>query len=153
MKKIILILLTIMTVSLNSFSFATADNSVPDFVIDEVNSGEVLKENNDSESNITEATDKILSNMSKKDRKIAEYTDKYNNKTNAYVAYYLEVIQLYSIPVCIIGLAIGAFNFYIIGEKKLDKREQGFGYIMAFLCGLVFFQVLPFIFALLVAGK
>ena len=54
---------------------------------------------------------------------------------------------------CVIGIALGAFNFYIIGEKKLDKREKGFSYIMAFLCGLAFFQALPLGFALLVAGK
>ncbi len=116
-------------------------------------------ENNKTDTNNLEdepktpATEKILKNISEKDRKIAEYTDKYNNRTYGITAYYLELAQVYSIPICIIGLSIGAFNFYIIGEKKLDKREQGFGMIMAFLCGIVFFQVLPLIFALLVAGK
>ena len=97
----------------------------------------------------TPATDKILENISEKDRKIAEYTDKYNNETYGIIAYYLEIIQIYSIPVCIVGMTIGAFNLYIIGQKKLDKREQGFAMLMAFLVALVFFQVMPLIFALL----
>ena len=91
--------------------------------------------------------------MSKKERKIAKYTDKYNNKTLAYTAYGLDVAQLYSIPVFIILITWGAFNCYIIGEKKLDKREHGFAMIVAGLVGLVVFQVLPFLFALLVIGK
>ena len=149
MKKIILILSTVMVLLSSTLSFATEEMAHSQPVIKTEESGETVK----SEVEMTPASEKILDNMSKKERKIAEYEDKYNDKTMAYTAYYLDIIQLYSIPVCIIGLTIGAFNFYIIGEKKLDKREQGFGFIMAFLCGLVFFQVLPFIFALLVAGK
>ena len=102
---------------------------------------------------LTQASEKILENMSKKDRKIKEYTLKYNDVNFARVAYWLDWIQLYSIPLFIIGIAIGAFNFYIIGEKKLDKKEQGFSIMRAVLCIFVIFQVLPFLFALLVAGK
>lgn len=149
MKKIILILSMVMILCSSTLSFATGEGILDeDTVMVTEESGEVAKD-----EEITPASEKILENMSKKERKIAEYTDKYNNKTYAYTAYYLDIIQLYSIPICIIGLTIGAFNFYIIGEKKLDKREQGFGFLIAFLCGLVFFQVLPFLFALLVAGK
>ena len=155
MKKIILILTTVIMLVSSSLTFASGSqhsSEMPNFST-EIISGESVENKVDNMDEVTPATDKILSNMSKKDRKIAEYTDKYNDKTYAYTAYYLDLIQLYSIPVCIIGITIGAFNFYIIGEKKLDKKEQGFGFIMAFLCGLVFFQVLPFVFALLVAGK
>ena len=148
MKKVILILSMIMVLFTSSLSFATNEVENSPQVIETQESEEKIEE-----QEMTPATEKILENMSKKERKLAEYEDKYNDKFLAQVADYLDIIQLYSIPVCIIGLAIGAFNFYIIGEKKLDKREQGFGFIMAFLCGLVFFQVLPFIFALLVAGK
>lgn len=149
MKKIILILSTVMVLFTGTLSFATNDMADDKEIFNfSTVSGESVED-----TEMTPASEKIVENMSKKDRKIAEYTDKYNDKTLAVTAYYLDVIQLYSIPVCIIGLTIGAFNFYIIGEKKLDKREQGFSFILAFLCGLVFFQVLPFVFALLVAGK
>ena len=155
MKKIVLILTTVIMLISTSLTFASGSQHSterPNFPTETISEESVENKVDDVEE-VTPATDKILSNMSKKDRKIAEYTDKYNDKTYAYTAYYLDLIQLYSIPVCIIGITIGAFNFYIIGEKKLDKKEQGFGFIMAFLCGLVFFQVLPFVFALLVAGK
>ena len=152
MKKVILILTMVMIIFSSSISLATETVvNTPSFSVE--TSGEIAKNSSEHEEELTQASDKILSNMTKKERKIAEYTDKYNDKFYAEVAYYLDIFQMYSIPVCIILLAIGAFNFYIIGEKKLDKKEQGFGFIMAALCGLVFFQVLPFIFALLVAGK
>lgn len=155
MKKIVLILTTVIMLISTSLTFASGSQQSterPSFSAEAI-SEESVENKVDKVEEVTPATDKILSNMSKKDRKIAEYTDKYNDKTYAYTAYYLDLIQLYSIPVCIIGITIGAFNFYIIGEKKLDKKEQGFGVIVACLCGLVFFQVLPFVFALLVAGK
>lgn len=179
MKKIIIMLITIAVFCLNSISFATEQDvlSNSERPVEIIEAQEIESEFNEtdetkkSESTIEEKADnkqveinneekattpaskKIIQNVSKKDAKIAEYTKKYNDKTFAYTAYYLDLIQLYSIPVCIIGITIGAFNFYIIGEKKLDKREKGFSFIMAFLSGLVFFQVLPLIFALLVAGK
>lgn len=153
MKKMVLILTMIIMVFTNSLSFA-AEVSSDTGVFSTVESGDVKETTSrEEEKELTGASDKILSNMSKKDRKIAEYKDKYNDTAYAYTAYYLDLIQLYSIPVCIIGLTIGAFNFFIVGEKKLDKKEQGFSFIRAFLCALVIFQVLPFLFALLVAGK
>lgn len=153
MKKIVLILTLVFMVFSQSLLFATdIDNSdMPNMQIT-TNSGEELNVSSEQEE-LTGATEKILDNMSKKDRKIKEYTLKYNDTNFAYVAYYLDIIQLYSIPICIIGITIGAFNFYIVGEKKLDKKEQGFSMIRAFLCILVLFQVMPFLFALLVAGK
>lgn len=151
MKKIMSILLATMVLIGGTFSFAHSEqieNERPSIEI----SGEVSN-NTSTEKELTDASEKILENMSKKERKIAEYTDKYNDKNLATTAYVLDRIQLYSIPVCIIGLTWGAFNYFIIGEKKLDKKEQGFGYIVAFLVGLVIFQVIPLVFALLVAGK
>ena len=178
MKKVVLIISMIIVLFINSLSFATDKEEIFDFdeksvtthtVADEqesekssIEDNEKEREDNETskleeekkdEETITPATQKILNNSSKKERKLAEYEDKYNDKTYAYTAYILELIQTYSIPVCVIGIAIGAFNLYIIGEKKLDKREKGFSLIMAFLGGLVVFQILPLVFALLVAGK
>lgn len=161
MKKVILILSMVMVLFTNSLSFAVVEESVSGSKAQaeqtETTKVEAVQAQNEqtksTQEELTPAAEKILENSSKKDRKIGEYMNKYNDQTFAYTAYYLDLIQLYSIPVCIIGIAIGAFNFYIIGEKKLDKREKGFSFIMAFLCGLVFFQVLPLVFALLVAGK
>lgn len=165
MKKSFLIISIVMVLLTSSFSFAIESGNIDDSarpvetteatkVEEEFKKSDTVQvEKKQEEQQVTPAAQKILNNSSKKDKKIAEYKQKYNDETFAHVAYWLDVIQLYSIPICIIGITIGAFNFYIIGEKKLDKREKGFSYIMAFLSGLVFFQVLPLIFALLVAGK
>ncbi|MBQ9313653.1 MAG: hypothetical protein IJ220_01430 [Clostridia bacterium] len=169
MKKIILVISMIMVLFTSPLSYATANENEVDsarpvettekkqietmFEETQENSLEQETTSQEKSEDITPAAQKIIENKSKKDEKIANYMEKYGDQTFAYTAYYLDFIQLYSIPVCIIGITIGAFNFYIIGEKKLDKREKGFSFIMAFLCGLVFFQVLPFIFALVVAGK
>ncbi len=100
------------------------------------------------------ASDTVIKNVTSREEKIAEYTEKYGGDVfYGKTAYYLGVAQKYSIPICFIGLAIGALNFFIIGNKKLDKREQGFGMIVAFLLGLVVFQVLPLLFAIVVAGR
>ncbi len=96
----------------------------------------------------------VIGNVKNREQKIAEYTEKYGgDPVYGKTAYYLGLAQKYSIPVCFIGLAIGALNFFIIGNKKLEKREQGFGMIVAFLLGLVVFQVLPLLYAIVVAGR
>lgn len=144
MKKIVLILSAVFVILTGSMSFATENvKNEENMSVSEIS----------EDKDLTQPAEKILSNMSNKERKIAEYTDKYNDKALGTTAYYLDVVRVYSIPVWIICLAIGGFNFGIIGEKKLDKREQGFGFIVASLCGFAISQVLPLIFALLVAGK
>mgnify|MGYP003290663384 CR=1 FL=1 len=135
MKKIITILMTLVIInSLYTVVFAQAETEETTF-----------------QSNASET---VIGNISKKEQKIAEYTEKYGgDKVYGQTAYYLGVAQKYSIPICFMGLAIGALYFFIIGNKKLDKKEQGFGMIIAFLLGLVVFQVLPLLFAIIVAGR
>lgn len=95
------------------------------------------------------ASEEIIEGANERDRKIASLTQKYNNnRVTATIAYYLEQVRSYSTPIFFIFLTIGAFNFFIIGNKKLDKKEQGFSWITACLIGWVFFQCVPLIFAL-----
>ncbi|MBO5143198.1 MAG: hypothetical protein J6C46_09495 [Clostridia bacterium] len=115
------------------------------------NSGEsVYSELEDKRGNASITTIKKLKT---KEEKIAYYTEKCGSATNGNVMYYLYEIQKYSVPVCFIGLVIASLNFFIIGNKKLDKREQGFGMLIAFGLGLIVFQVLPLLFAIIVAGR
>lgn len=111
------------------------------------------KVENSENVELNDASETIINSKDKKARRIAELTDKYNDKVLGNVAYYLELAQKYSFPVCFIGLAMGAFNFLIIGNKKLDKKEQGFAWIVGFTIGLVVFNVIPLLFALIVAGR
>jgi hypothetical protein len=98
-------------------------------------------------------TTKVLENKTKQEQEIAQYTLKYGDPFYGKAAYVLHLTQKYSIPVCFIGLVLGALNYYIIGSKKLDKKEQGFRMIILFSIGLAVFQVLPLLFALSVAGR
>lgn len=109
--------------------------------------------NEETKDDITEAGEIVVNRLSRKEKRIAELTDKYNDAVYGKVAYYLEVAQKYSLPICFIGIAIGSFNFLIVGNKKLDKKEQGYGWIVGFVIGLVVFNVMPLVFALFVAGR
>ena len=95
----------------------------------------------------------VIKNLKTKEEKINYFTEKCGSETNGQVMYYLYEVQKYSVPVCFIGLVIASLNFFIIGNKKLDKREQGFGMLIAFGLGLVVFQILPLLFAIIVAGR
>ncbi len=124
----------------------------------EVNDATETKDNvdlpkEDNDSGMAETSETVLENMTKKEKRMAELTDKYNDSFYGQVAYYLEVLQKYSLPICFVGITVGSFNFLIVGNKKLDKKEQGFGWIVGFTIGLVVFNVLPLIFALFVAGR
>lgn len=114
---------------------------------------EKIESSKDEGVKLNDASETIINSKDKKAERIAELTDKYNDRIMGTVAYYLEVLQKYSVPICFIGLAMGAFNFLIIGNKKLDKREQGFAWIVGFTIGLVVFNVIPLLFALIVAGR
>ena len=136
MKKIVTLLIVLMMLSCTFFYAYAAEEEVT---------------NDEPSSNASET---LINNVKSREEKIAEYTEKYGgDAVFGKTAYYLSMAQKYSIPICFIGLAIGALNFFIIGNKKLEKREQGFGMIVAFLLGLVVFQVLPLLFAIAVAGR
>ncbi len=125
---------------------STAEDEVRDTNIDE-------SKDEEAKSDMTQAGETVVNRISRKEKRIAELTDKYNDAVYGKVAYYLEVAQKYSLPICFIGIAIGSFNFLIVGNKKLDKKEQGYGWIVGFVIGLVVFNVMPLIFALFVAGR
>lgn len=106
------------------------------------------------EDTMGDASSTVVGALSEKEEKIAEYTEKCGgNATNGTVLYYLYMVQKYSWPVCFIGLTIASLNFFIIGNKKLEKREQGFSMLIGFGLGLIVFQVLPLLFAIIVAGR
>ncbi len=113
-----------------------------------------------TQENITEevsqssnASEVTLKNLSEKEEKIAYYTEKYGDKTEGTVAYYISLVRKYSVPVCFLLLIWGAFNQFVVGNKKLQQREKGFKMIIAAMFGLIVFQSIPFIYALFVAGR
>ena len=148
MRKIIILMLTLVSLmGIPYGSILAANSTLDDTNFEENVTNEENSSNNESEE-MSPAGEEMVGAVSKKDRKIAELSDKYNDKNLGKVAYYLEVVRFYSTPIFFIFLTIGAFNFFIIGNKKLDKKEQGFGWITACIIGWVFFQCIPLTFAL-----
>lgn len=100
----------------------------------------------------TETTGQILQIKEETQATINEYTEKYGSKEYGMTAFILNTLRLYSIPFCFIGIAIGAIFQYIVGTRRLDMKQKGFGLIITFITLLVICQVLPLIFAIVVRG-
>lgn len=86
------------------------------------------------------------------ERELQEYTELYGNESYGMTAYILDKVRVYSIPFCFVGIAISAIYQYVIGIRRLDVRDKGFGLIIAFITILVICQILPLIFALVMRG-
>lgn len=132
MKKIFLVstLVTIMLLSLGTTIFATQEKNV-------------LETNTASE--LIEMKENV---KTQKD----EYVEKYGSESYGITAYILNIVRIYSIPLCFIGIVIGALYQYVMGTRRLDMRHKGFALIVAFITILVICQVLPLIFAIVVKG-
>ena len=83
---------------------------------------------------------------------LEEYTRKYGSEGYGTTAYILNKLRIYSIPLCFIGIAIGALYQYVLGTRRLDVKHKGFGLIVGFVTILVICQILPLIFAIIVRG-
>lgn len=81
-----------------------------------------------------------------------EYTRKYGSETYGMTAFVLNKVRIYSIPLCFVGIAVGALYQYVLGTRRLDVKQKGFALIVAFITILVICQVLPLIFAIVVRG-
>lgn len=81
---------------------------------------------------------------------IEDYQEKYGSETYGLVAYILNIVRIYSIPFCFLGIAIGAIHQYIIGIRKLDTLEKGMTMMVSFVTILIVCQVLPLAFAVFV---
>lgn len=99
-----------------------------------------------------ENTQNIVEMKNKVNTKLEEYTEKYDSESYGLAAYVLHIARIYSIPVCFIGIIIGALNQYVLGTRRLDKKHKGYGIIMTFVTLLVICQVLPLIFTIVVMG-
>lgn len=105
------------------------------------------------------ATNSILSNETegklvqiKQDelKSLADYRQKYGSDAYGTVAYILNLIRIYSIPFCFLGIAVGAIHKYVIGIRKLDTLEKGMGLMVTFVTLLIICQILPLAFAVFV---
>ena len=128
---VIMFVMLVGTISLFSNSYAT------------VTGNEVL--------NSTQATELVEIKETTKG-KLAEYVAKYGSTPFGVAAYILNIVRIYSIPFCFVGIALGSIFQYVLGIRKLDVRDRGFMLIITFVTILLICQVLPLIFAIVVNG-
>ena len=81
---------------------------------------------------------------------LEDYKEKYGSPIYGTVAYILHLVQIYSIPFCFLGIAIGAIHRYIIGIRKLDTLEKGMALMVTFTILLIICQILPLAFAVFI---
>ena len=104
---------------------------------------EIISE--ETKSQLVEIKDKEL-------QSIEDYNEAYGSTTYGLVAYILDKVRVYSIPDAFLGIAIAAIYQYVIGIRKLDVRDKGFGAMIGIVTMLIICQVLPLIFAIVVRG-
>ena len=85
------------------------------------------------------------------EKKLEDYKEEYGSDAYGLAAYILNAVSIYSIPACFVGIAIGGI-YQIIGIRKLDERDRGFGIMIGCITVLVITQLLPLIFAIVVKG-
>ena len=130
MKKIVACFFIAMALFSMTVVYANSENQT----LQGVNEGEIIEIKENAE------------------RELQEYTELYGNESYGMTAYILDKVRIYSIPFCFVGIAISAIYQYVIGIRRLDVRDKGFGLIIAFITILVICQILPLIFALVMRG-
>lgn len=113
------------------------------FLINNTTYAEDKAIDNETESKIVEIRDKATNSLE-------DYKAKYGSDTYGTVAYILNIVRIYSIPVCFLGIAIGAIHQYVIGIRKLDTLERGMAFIVTCVTLLIICQILPLAFAVFV---
>ena len=134
MKKVVAIMFIIMFLLVfilgNVSVFATESNLVP----------------NTTTTNLVDLKDKAWSALE-------DYKAAYGgNATYGLVAYILNIVRIYSIPFGFVGIVLAAIYRYVIGIRKLDVQDKGFGVLVAIITVMVICQVLPLIFTIVVKG-
>ena len=79
-----------------------------------------------------------------------QYIEKYGSEAYGWTAYILHGIQIYSIPLGFLGIAISAIYRFIIGARHMGNVEKGLGLMVTFITLIIICQVLPLIFAIVV---
>ncbi|MCI8546463.1 MAG: hypothetical protein HFF36_12050 [Coprobacillus sp.] len=137
MKKLLAVISILLSLTLILVSFT------PVYAAEDEESKEVLESENASD---------FYKIKEEAGGKLEQYSEKYGSKAYGITAMVLDTVRIYSIPFCLLGIAVGAIYQYIIGIRRLDIRDRGFNLIIAFVTILVIAQVLPLIFTIVVKG-
>ena len=128
MKKVVAIVILLMTIVI----FGCSQVYAAENIIDQQNESKIVQ--------IKESTAKTLE----------EYKQKYGSDAYGLTAYILNLVRIYSIPLCFLGIAVSAMYQYIIGIRKLDTQEKGLVMMVSFITLFVICQILPLAFAIVV---
>lgn len=135
MKKIMTVfILVIAFISLlfvsNSFAASTSKNEII---------------SSETKSKLVEIKDSEL-------KSIEDYKDAYGSVTYGTVAYVLNKVRIYSIPLGFLGIAVSAIYQFVLGIRHLESRDKGFNMMITLITLFVICQVLPLVFAIVIKG-
>lgn len=95
---------------------------------------------------------KLVDMKESAEKSMEDYKKAYGSEAYGFAAYILNKIQVYSIPLCFVGIAISAIYQYVLGIRKLDTRDKGFKIMISIVTIFIIAQILPLIFAIVVKG-
>ena len=98
----------------------------------------------------SDTASKLIEIKEKSVQELEDYVEAYGDETYGFTAYILNKVRFFSIPLCFLGISVSAIYQYVIGIRKLDTRYKGFFALIAFVTILIIFQVLPFVFVVVV---
>lgn len=107
--------------------------------------------NNTINSSAKTSTENLWEIKDKELKKLEDYKLDYGDSYGL-AAYILNRIRIFSIPICLVGIAISAIYQSVIGIRKLDYQERGLHLMVSFITVLVICQVLPLVFTIIVKG-
>lgn len=151
MKKIAVIFTTFMLLigilSINNTYVYAAENEA---INTESSSSTNINENSESKAIDDETESKLVEIKDNAARSLEDYKVKYGSDAYGTVAYILNLVRIYSIPLCFLGIVIGVIHQYVIGIRKMDTLTKGMGLVVTFVTLLIICQILPLAFAVFV---
>ena len=143
LKKNVTIIITVIMVLLfgtMTINLANTVNSTNQYTNDTIS----------EESKEESAATKLIGIKEEQLKSLDDYKAKYGSDTYGMAAYVLHLIQIYSIPIGLVGIAFCAIYEYVIGMKRLDIRDKGFNSMIAAITIIIICQILPLIFAVVI---
>ena len=108
--------------------------------------------NKNETSSITsnESTSTLIELKEKEASSLENYVEIYGSESYGLTAYILHKVQIYSIPLCFLGIVVGAIHKYVIGIRHLESNERGLVIMFSFITLAIICQVLPLVFTIVV---
>ncbi len=97
-------------------------------------------------------TGKLIEIKEKELNSLDDYKEAYGSDSYGLTAFLLSRIRIFSIPFGFVTIVIAGVYQYIIGIRKMDVRDKGFGLMITTVTLVVICQVLPLVFAIVVRG-